>query len=145
MPRLLWEQALSYDLMILADPGPERAEVLRVLGEDPAARGDRKLDNRFWITTGHGEAQLNIGTKDPVESIHLEMETADGPLLEAATRWALRLAGRLDMRVEDVLWGHEVTEENLPRLKEYWAAQRGRGGGAAAPPETSRPWWRFWS
>ena len=130
--------------MILADPGPERAAVLRVLGEDPAVRPDRKLDHRFWVTTEHGEAQLNIGTKDPVESIHLEMETAELPLLEAATRWALRLAGRLEMRVEDVLWGHEVTEDNLPRLKEYWARQQSGAGEPAVAPPAQRPWWRFW-
>src|SRR3712207_4458735 len=104
---------MAYDLMILADPGPQRQAVLSALAEDPRIQPDRELDTRFWLKTGHGQAQVNIGTKDPVESVHVELASTQPALLEAAARWALGLAERLEMRVEDVQWGHEVTPSSL--------------------------------
>jgi hypothetical protein len=133
---------MLYDIMLLADPGPERAAVLRVMQEAPDIRPDSELSTRFWLATAHGEAQVNIGTKDPVESIHVEVETGSLLLMEAATRRALELSEGLEMRVEDVQWGHEVTLESLPRLREFWA-----GSGtepARVPLEKRRPWWRPW-
>ena len=133
---------MAYDLMLLADPGPARAEVLRLLGEAPDIRRDPALDNRFWLSTSHGEAQLNVGTKDPVESVHLEFELGHLPLMDAVTSRALELGRLLDMRVEDVQWGHEITTENLPQLRRFWTSLSERPHAAAAP--APRPWWRFW-
>ena len=142
---------MAYDLMILADPGPERAAVLRALQNDTRVASDPTAETRFRLTTEHGGAVVSIGTKDPVESIHVEMERADPPLLEAAVRWALALADQLDMRVEDVHWGHEVTAASLPALLEYWAAEHAGRGGTGQPRDPGvteparRPWWRLWT
>ena len=135
---------MSYDLMLLADPGPQRAEVLRVLGEAPDVRPDPGLESRFWLQTADGEAQINIGTKDPVESVHVEFEMDRAPLMQAAATRALELAGTLGMRVEDVQWGREVTAGDLPRLFEHWANLPRTRTGADAPATGPRPWWRFW-
>jgi hypothetical protein len=133
---------MAYDLMLLADPGPARADVLRVLDEAPDVRRDPELDNRFWLSTPQGEAQVNVGTKDPVESVHLEFPADREALMEAVTRRALELARELDMRLEDVLWGHEVTEESFPGLREHWARLAARAPVAQAAEK--RPWWRVW-
>ena len=135
---------MSYDLMLLADPGTERAEVLRVLANAPDVRPDPGLDNRFWLKTAHGEAQINIGTKDPVESVHVEFEMGHPPLMEAAATRALELAEALTMRVEDVQWGHEVTMTDLPRLREHWAGMHRPRIGTDPAESTKRAWWRFW-
>ena len=135
---------MSYDLMLLAEPGPDRGEVLRVLTEAPDIRPDPEVGHRFWLRTEHGEARINIGTKDPVESVHVEFGRDDLPLMEASARRALELADLLGMRVEDVQWGSEVTREALPELRRYWESL------AAGPPALGvesaprRPWWRFW-
>jgi len=137
---------MSYDLMLLADPGVDRAELLRVLGDAPDVRSDLSLGTRFWLTTARGEAPVDIGTKDPVGSVHVEL-AADRPAeMEAAVRRTLELAELLQMRVEDVQWGHEVTPENVPGLLEHWTEQAGRRSGTATPAgaANSRPWWRFW-
>jgi hypothetical protein len=131
---------MSYDLMLLADPGAERARVLQVLSEAADLRRDPQLESRFWLSTAHGEAQVNIGTKDPVESIHLEVGLGSLPLMENVAVRSLELARALDMRVEDVQWGHEVTAENFPQLVEHWKA----GGRQPAAVGEGRPWWRFW-
>ena len=135
---------MSYDLMLLADPGTDRAEVLRVLTDAPDIRPDPALDNRFWLTTPHGEAQINIGTKDPVESVHVEFEMDSTPLMEAAATRALELADALSMRMEDVQWGEEVTPADLPRLREHWAGMRRPHIGAESAGGAKRAWWRFW-
>jgi hypothetical protein len=132
---------MAYDLMLLADPGPERGRVLRTLGGALDVRPDPQLETRFWLTTDHGRAQINIGTKDPVESVHVELEAASLPLMETVTGRALELAALLDMRLEDVQWGHEVTPDALPRLREHW---RSSGPGSPASTPVDRPWWRFW-
>jgi hypothetical protein len=136
---------MAYDVMLLADPGPERERVLSVLRDAGDIRPDPRLEHRFWLTTAQGEVRVNIGTKDPVESIHLETDALAVPLLEAVARRALELADTLEMRVEDVQWGHELTWSNLPELLTYAQRLAARpspshaGAGAAA-----RPWWRFW-
>jgi hypothetical protein len=134
---------MAYDLMLLADPGPSRGEVLLVLGAEPDVRPDRELDNRFWLTLEAGEAQINIGTKDPVESIHFEFEAGELPLMGAVVRRVLDLAQRLEMRVEDVQWGHEVTAANLSKLEQHWRGSYSSPPGDAAAGE-KRPWWRPW-
>jgi hypothetical protein len=142
---------MAYDLMILADPGPSRDAVLQVLNDDPRVSRDPDIETRFQLRTGQGGALISIGTKDPVESVHLETETDDAPLMEAGVRWALEFAGRLEMRVEDVHWGHEVTLVNLPDLRKHWAEQESesrRAGGATRGADAEpgrRPWWRLWS
>jgi hypothetical protein len=135
---------MSYDLMLLSDPGPERARVLAALQQAPDIRPDPELDTRFWLTTPHGEAQLNIGSKDPVESIHLYFDIGHLPLLDAVARRALELADDLDMRVEDMQWGHELTRANLNGLMEYWRTAKDRPREAPEAPREPRPWWKFW-
>jgi hypothetical protein len=134
---------MAYELMLLADPGPARSEVLRALEEAPDVRRDPDLDNRFWLASPEGEAQINIGTKDPVESVHLEFEIGPEAQMEAVTRRALALAGRLGMRLEDVLWGHEVGSDSFPELREHWARLANRPPVLAGAAE-KRPWWRLW-
>lgn len=128
--------------MLLADPGTERTRVLETLQAAPDVRGDDRLENRFWLKTPHGEAQINIGTKDPVESVHVEFELGNPPLMDASTRRALELADALDMRVEDVQWGHEITTASLPELRKYWSTLGQRP--TEAVPASRRPWWRPW-
>lgn len=133
---------MAYDQMLLADPGTERTVVLQVLGELPGVRPDPELDNRFWLHLDAGEAQINIGTKDPVESVHVEFEIGKPDLAEAVTHFSLELAARLDMRVEDMQYLHEIDETSLPQLRRFWAEQAGRRPGA--PPPVKKPWWKPW-
>jgi len=131
---------VAYDLMLLGDPGAAREAVVQALSETAEIRRDPGLDTRFWLSTPHGEAQVNIGTKDPIESIHFEFELGSVPLMEAVAEVTLAFAEQLDMRVEDVQWGHEVTRQNLPDLKRHWLEQEIPQTSAAS---TSRhPWWR---
>lgn len=133
---------MPYDLMLLADPGPERSRVLEVLNGAGDIRPDPELDNRFWLQTSAGEAQVNIGTKDPVESVHVEFEFGDPDLSEAVTRRALSLAEELEMRIEDMQFGYEIGPEDLPKLKQFWKELR----PAAPVPEKAarKPWWKPW-
>jgi hypothetical protein len=143
---------MGYVLMLLADPGPPgqeipdpgtpRAEVLAILNAAPDLRVDGSRPDRYWLKVGEESAELNLGSKDPVGSIHLEFESDDPQVMEAFALRALELAAALRMRVEDVLWGREVTREHLPELREFWRAQsRPEPAQPAAPP---KPWWRFW-
>jgi len=134
---------MPYDLMLLADPGPPRSAVLAALEAAPDVRPDPAVETRFWLATPAGEAQVNIGTKDPVESVHLEFALDQPALSEAVTRRALELAATLEMRVEDMQSCLEITERDLPALRDHWedVARRARRG----PPEAApRPWWRVW-
>src|SRR5579862_594047 len=133
---------MPYDLMLLADPGPSRDALVRTLRQAPDLRPDAELESRFRLTTPRGEAQVNIGTKDPVESVHVEFEAGDAEFMADVALRTLDLARQLEMRVEDVQWGHEVTPESLPRLREHWERMRNRP--AAEPAGPARPWWRFW-
>lgn len=136
---------MSYDLMLLADPGPARETVLAVLRGQSNIRPDKRVETRFWMETPHGEVQLNIGSKDPVESVHCLIEERDLALIEAATQAVLALGDRLEMRLEDVQWGYEVTANDLPKLRDYWRDEMREP--VRAPLEESgprRPWWRVW-
>lgn len=132
---------MAYDLMLLADPGTDRTRVLQVLGELPDLRPDPDLDNRFWLRCGAGEAQINIGTKDPVESIHVEFEIGNPELAEAVTRFSLDLAARLEMRVEDMQYLHEIDESSLPELRRFWAQL---SAPRPVQAEARKPWWKPW-
>ena len=132
---------MAYDLMLLADPGPARESVLLTLQNAPDIHPDPELDNRFWIRLPEGEAQVNIGTKDPVESIHLELELGNLPLMDRIAHRALELGRTLEMRLEDVQWGHEVDESNLPQAETFWQELANRKPPEAPAPK--RPWWRF--
>lgn len=134
---------MSYDLMLLADPGPAREEVLRTLGSAPDVYPDPELDNRFWMRFPEGEAQINIGTKDPVESIHVELELGNLPLSDRVARRSLELAAALDMRLEDVQWGHEVDADNLSEAERFWKQLAERSAAPPPTPAPRRPWWRF--
>jgi hypothetical protein len=136
---------MAYDLMLLADPGPARDEVRRVFEAAPDIRPDATLQNRYWLTTSHGEIALNVGSKDPVESIHLEVVPEEIPYKEAVTVRALELAGELDMQLEDMLWGHAVTRETLDELRAFWRNRAAHSPAASAPRSGSRPWWRIWA
>ncbi len=134
---------MAYDVMLLADPGPARTELLRVLKEAEQVRPDGDVESRFWLELPQGRVQINVGTKDPVESVHCLVERIDTALIESTTLWALELGRRLGMRLEDVQWGHEVSSADLPRLREYWSTLR---PPVSVPAEgnTRRPWWRVW-
>ena len=134
---------MIYDLMLLADPGTPREDVLRVLREAPDVRPDPNVENRFALATGHGTETINIGTKDPVESVHIEFPAGDLARMEAATSRALELAEQLEMRVEDVQWGHEVTRGGLPELVQFWKTRASADALSSQPP-ARRPWWRIW-
>jgi len=134
---------MLYQLMLLAEPGPPRADVLRLLKEATDIRPDAELDNRFWLSAGGGAVQIDIGTKDPVESVNVEFKQGATPFMAAAAERALEIARDLEMRVEDCQWGDEVTFESLPQLKEYWTSRAARGPETAATP-AARPWWRIW-
>lgn len=128
----------SYDLMLLADPGPPRAEVIRALlsrGVQP----DPKLETRFWLDAAGGEVQVNIGTKDPVESVHLTMTTPNPRVLEAAADAAMELSRALAMRLEDMQFGEEIGEDNLEAVRRFWSGWRPPDLGEPAGP---RRWWR---
>lgn len=140
---MLLGAVMIYDLMLLADPGTPRAEVLRVLDEAADVRPDPHLENRFALETGRGTETINIGTKDPVESVHIEFPAGDILRMEAATLRALELAEQLAMRVEDVQWGHEVTRGALPELMEFWNTLPA-GHMPITQPRARRPWWRIW-
>jgi hypothetical protein len=135
---------MHYDLMLLADPGTDRERVCETLNTAPDLTPDPALDNRYWLKTPNGDAQVNIGTKDPVESIHVEFEFGEPAFMEQVARRTLELGAALDMRVEDCQWGHEVTPENVTQLHNYWAELRRRKDAPAAAEEPSRPWWRLW-
>lgn len=135
---------MSYDLMLLADPGPARDQLLGVLRGERNIRPDERVESRFWMQTPHGEVQLNIGSKDPVESVHCLVPERDLALIEAATQAVLELGIRLDMRLEDVQWGYEVTPGDLPRLRDYWRQMREPVRAPAEDREARRPWWRVW-
>lgn len=140
--------------MLLADPGPPgeeipdpgtpRAQVLAVLDAAADIRRDADQSNRYWLSVGKVDAQLNLGSKDPIGSVHLELESSDPEEMEAMTRRALSLAESLDMRVEDVLWGHEVTGGNLVKLREFWREPKRAEPSPAGMAPLGRPWWRFW-
>lgn len=140
--------------MLLADPGPPgeeipdpgtpRAQVLAQLDSAADIHRDPERGNRYWLTVGDVAAQLNLGSKDPIGSVHLELESADPVVLEAVTRRALTLAASLDMRVEDVLWGHEVTADNLPKLREFWHEPKPPASVSMGAAPAGKPWWRFW-
>lgn len=133
---------MPYDLMLLADPGTERQRVLQVLRDYPDILPDPELETRFWLRTSSGEAQINIGTKNPVESVHLEFEIGNPALSEAVTRRGLALAEQLEMRIEDMQFGHEISEASLPELRTFWKEL------SPAPPISEpgpkKPWWRPW-
>jgi len=133
---------MAYVLMLLADPGTERAQVHRVFDAAADIQPFAGQTNRYRLTVGKSEAELQIGSKDPVGSVHLEFETDDVHQLEAIARRALDLADQLDMRVEDVVWGDEVTRDNLALLRAHWQ-QQGKPGKSSTSAAI-RPWWRFW-
>ncbi len=134
---------MQYDLMLLADPGPDRQRVLDALQRSIGVRADPELDNRFWMLHPAGQAQINIGTKDPVESIHLEFEIGDPALSESVTQYALSLATALEMRVEDMQYGHEIDETSLPALRSFWKEHRPPLLEEPAPAGKRR-WWKVW-
>jgi hypothetical protein len=133
---------MAYDLMLLADPGTERERVLRTLREADGVKQDPSLDNRFWLTTPQGEIQINMGTKDPVESVHVEFEIGDAALAERATLFSLDLGKKLDMRVEDMQYLHEIDESSLPALRRFWSEMRKPDFAEAGAGR--KPWWRPW-
>lgn len=135
---------MAYDVMLLADPGPARPELLRVLKEAERVRPDGEVESRYWLELPQGSVQINVGTKDPVESVHCLVDRFDTALIEATTVWALELGQRLGMRLEDVQWGHEVSPGDLPRLREYWSTLRPPVTVPAGAGEQRRPWWRVW-
>jgi hypothetical protein len=131
---------MVYVLMLLADPGTERERVQRVFDEAADIQPFPGQTNRYRLTVGGSEAELQIGTKDLVGSVHVEFDTGDAGQMEAIALRALELADQLDMRVEDVLWGDEITRANLGQLRAHWQQQ----GKPGAPPAAAKPWWRFW-
>lgn len=133
---------MTYDLMLLADPGTDRPRVLETIASTPDVTPDESLEDRFWLKAPEAEAQVNIGTKDPVESIHVTFELEELDRMEAVARWSLALAERLDMRVEDVQWGYEVTSDNLVGLRDYWQSLRDRSTLVA--DQARKPWWKLW-
>jgi hypothetical protein len=133
---------MTYDLMLLADPGTDRARVLEILSATPDLTPDAALEDRFWLKAADAEAQVNIGTKDPVESIHVTFELEELDRMEAVARRSLTLAERLDMRVEDVQWGYEVSADNLSGLREYWQSLQNRSTLVA--DQARKPWWKVW-
>jgi hypothetical protein len=136
---------MDYDLMLLADPGPPRQDVLAVMAEEADIRRDDRLENRYWFAAGGVDVQVNIGTKNPVESVHLLFQPTSRQQVEAVARRSLSLAASLQMRVDDVLWGHEVTDANLAGLLEYWSGLAARTTSVSGTtPSAARPWWRFW-
>ncbi len=133
---------MAYDLMLLADPGTERAAVLDILGSQRDIRADPTVANRYWLETPAGTAQINIGTKDPVESVHVEVESPTAPLLDSVFRRALELGDGLEMRLEDMQWGREVTPEDLAELPRYLGTLGAVAKNGSPPPQ--KPWWRPW-
>jgi hypothetical protein len=135
---------MPYELMLLAEPGelgPSREEVLRVLGEDPQVTVDETLSSRHWLALSGCRAQVNLGSKETVESVHVEIEGDGVQERDEAVDWALVTGARLEMRLEDVLWGHEVTAENRAALREWWAQDTSPQPQVPAP---RRQWWKLW-
>jgi len=132
---------MVYVLMLLADPGTERERVHRVFNEAADIQPFAGQTNRYRLTVGGSEAELQIGTKDLVGSVHVEFDTGDVQQMEAIALRALDLADQLDMRVEDVLWGDEVTRSNMAQLRAHWQ-QHWKPGAPA--PAAAKPWWRIW-
>lgn len=136
---------MTYDLMLLADPGPERAVVLRTLQEAPDVHTDTNRADRFWLRTPLGEAQINIGSKDPVESVHVAFELGKPALTEVVARRTLTLGDALGMRLDDVQWGKEVRMDDVPELVRHCDALASRPAPElVAQAATVRPWWKFW-
>lgn len=133
---------MTYDLMLLADPGTDRARVLETMTATPDVTPDATLEDRFWLRAPEAAAQLNIGTKDPVESIHVTFELEDLDRMEAVVRRSLALAERLDMYIEDVQWGYEVTPDNIAGLRDYWRSLQNRSTLVA--DQARKPWWKVW-
>lgn len=133
---------MAYVLMLLADPGTERERVHRVFETAADIQPFAGQTNRFRLTTGGLEAELQIGTKDPVGSVHLEFDTTDVSQMEALALRALELADQLEMRVEDVVWGEEVTRGSLERLRAHWQQQEAPRN--APVTSAAKPWWRIW-
>ena len=125
--------------MLLADPGTAREQMMQVLTGAPDIRPEGDAGIRFILTVGGTEVLLEIGSKDPVGSLHMEFDAGPPAVMEPIVRRALDLAAQLDMRVEDVLWGREVGAADLPELRKHWEAPR-----TAAPAPAARPWWRVW-
>ncbi len=129
----------AYDLMLLADPGPSRDRVIALLSSRTDVRPDLAVENRYWLATSAGAAQVNIGTKDPVESIHVEFDFTSVEMLRAVAEGSLAIAGELGMSIEDVQWGHALHAGNLEELI------RSISPRAAAPaPAPQRPRWKLW-
>lgn len=131
---------MPYDLMLLADPGPPRdrvLEALRASGLEP----DSSIETRFWLRAADTPVQVNIGSKDPVESVHYSLPAHEPSVLEAATRHALQLSRQLEMRLEDMQWGREISDADLEQLRGFWADWRPPDHSRQAPPR--RPWWRL--
>lgn len=133
---------MLYELMLLADPGTDRERLLRVFQEAADIQPAAGQSNRFRLVVGRAEAHLEIGSKDPVGSVHVEFEAGDVQQMEGMALRALELAAQLEMRVEDVLWGGEITRANLDELRAHWL-QQGKSG-AQKPPVAAKPWWRVW-
>ena len=122
--------------------GPPPPRLLRVFTEAADIQALADQNNKYRLTVGHAEAQLEIGSKDPVGSVHVEFEARDVHQIEAVARRALDLAASLEMRVEDVLWGGEITGSNLGQLRAHWQQQKPSGLSKQTPP--AKPWWRIW-
>jgi hypothetical protein len=132
---------MVYVLMLLADPGTDRERLQRVFADAPDIESFQGQTNRFHLAVGNAVAELQIGSKDPVGSVHVEFEAGNSPQMVAIARRALELAGSLDMRMEDVVWGHEVTAANMDQLNAYWQQKTWE---VAVSPAAAKPWWRFW-
>lgn len=132
---------MVYVLMLLADPGTDRERLQRVFTDAADIEPFQGQTNRFHLTVGGAVAELQIGSKDPVGSVHVEFEAGNAPQMAAIARRALELAGSLDMRMEDVVWGHEVTAANMDQLSAYWQQKTWTVPVASA---AAKPWWRFW-
>lgn len=125
--------------MLLADPGTPRPTVLAVLQQAPDVRADPNLASRYRLTTPLGNGYLHVGSKDPVESIHVSFPAGDPAAMVETARRILDLAERLEMQVEDVLWGREVTRDTLPLLRKRW--EEPQPAPPSLPGRNGR-WWR---
>lgn len=133
---------MVYELMLLADPGTDRERLLRVFTEAADIQALPGQNHKYRLTVGHAEAQLEIGSKDPVGSVHVEFDAGDVQQMEAVALRALDLADSLEMRVEDVLWGGEITRSNLGQLRAHWQQQK--PSGLSKQALSPKPWWRLW-
>lgn len=128
--------------MLLADPGTDREHLLRVFDEAADIQPVAGRTNQFRLTVGTCQAHLDFGSKDPVGSVHMEFDPGDTHQLEAVALRALELAAQLEMRVEDVLWGGEITRSNFGELRTHWL-QKSKSG-KQIPTVAAKPWWRIW-